>query len=139
MQTTETISNRLKILASGRFHCSVEALRPDIKMMIDWMSAELGDLYRSLRQSGDVMERRIRQYLQPDTLNRPFPAHTLAYAQPRKNGYMLNPEDDVWQLQTPGNGSNPVFFTPLAPLPLVRGKVRYLACGNILSDRKSVV
>lgn len=123
MQTFETIRTRLQTQAAGRF----SNINQETKLFIDWMANELNTLHRDLSRSNDAIERRLLQRLQPDVQTRPAPTHTLAYAQPRQNGYVLRPDEDVFTIPRMGQEApQQIFFSPLLPVPLVKGKVKYL-------------
>ncbi|MBK8922366.1 MAG: hypothetical protein IPM81_12825 [Saprospirales bacterium] len=133
MQTFETIRARLLSQAAGRFHCNTETLQPDIRLIIDWMARELSGLYCELSKSNDLIQKRVEQRLQPDSATRPRPEHRLAYTRPVRSGTLLDPEEDILSIVRMDKESrHPVFFTPLAPVPLVKGSVRFLASDRAL-------
>lgn len=134
MQTYESIRTRLQGQAAGRFNCRPENLPPETRLLIDWMAWELGALHRDLSRSNDTIVHRLQQRLRPDTQTRPLPAHALAYAQPRQNGYTLRPDADVFHLpRFAPEAPHQLFFAPLLPVSLVKAKVKYIASGSTLS------
>lgn len=136
MQTFESIRNRLQSQAAGRFNCPPEKLKQEHRLFIDWMASELGILHRDLTRSDDAIQKRIADRLRPDTGTRPLPEHALAYAQPRNgNGYTLRPEEDILNIDRLGfETPKTLFFAPLAPVPLVKARVKYIAAGQSLNE-----
>lgn len=128
----DTIHRRLKNQAASKLN---GALSPEHNLFINEMASGFSELYRGLTRSEDVITRRIEQRLTPDTTTRPRPAHALVYAQPLQNGYVLGPDEDVFNVprlgQTPPNR---IFFAPLLPVPLVKARVRYLVAGQSLRE-----
>jgi len=132
MQTFESIRARLNTQASGRLNGSPS---PEQKLFIEWMAWELSVLHRELDRSNDAITTRINRRLQADTATRPQPAFALAYAQPRENGVMLKPEEDILHISRPGTeGPRQIFFAPLMPVPMVKARVKYLAAGQSLAE-----
>ncbi|NUO01629.1 MAG: hypothetical protein HUU01_13565 [Saprospiraceae bacterium] len=135
MQTFESIRARLQTQAAGRFNCNVEALRPEVRLFIDWMSGELSVLHRDLVDSNDAIQKRIELRLRPDVKTRPVPAHALAYAQPRQNNYVLRPDEDVLTIARLGQAApHQLFFAPLLPVPLIKARVKYTATSHSLNE-----
>lgn len=138
MQTFEIIRTRLLTQAAGRFHCKPEALNPEIQIVADWMAWELNTLHRELGGSNDAIRRRLERQLMPETDTRPFPTCALAYAQPKKETYILRPDEDVFN--APRHAPDPphqIFFSPLKSSNLLKASVKYLAAGQNLWEMQA--
>lgn len=135
METFESIRTRLQKQAAVRFGRTPESLSQETRLFIDWMASELGNLHKDLHCSNDAILNKIRQRLKPDVTTRPKPAHAIAYAQPRQHGYVLRPEEDEFTL--PRLSQEPphqLFYAPLAPIALMKGKVKFLAYDRYLTE-----
>lgn len=135
MQSRELIRTRLQNQAAVQFNCRPENLPPETRLFIDWMSSELEVLHRELSRSNDAVVRRLHHRLKPDSITRPRPTHALAYAQPKKDNYLLKPDEDVFYLPRLGtSGPSRLYYSPLLPVPLAKAQVKYLINHNTLTE-----
>lgn len=131
MHHFDQIRTRLQNNAEGR----LSELSAQHKLFLEFVSWEMASLYRELGQSNDAIEKRVSQRLIPDTATRAIPVHGLLQAKPKKAGTVLEPEEDIFTAQRLSqHPPYQIYFTPLFSTPVINGRVRYMASGQILEE-----
>ena len=119
-----TLKDKLTKRTAKELYCSEEALSSEQKSYINSMAFELSGLYAELQKSNEYIAERLREKLQPETINRPLPEHTIIRITPEKATVKLSHEES-FDYKTGNENLPPIYFSPLYPTKVFKGDIKF--------------
>ena len=122
-----TLKKRLQEKTAKKLFCSVDDLTQEQMILIDNQAWELAGIHAEKELSEQRIAKAVAERLQPETADRPKPAHTIIQAMPTKKIVELTKKDSFIYETTIGN----IYLSSLYPVKLFKGKIKYKIAKHI--------